>query len=451
MARILSPDDYGLIGMLTIFMSVSQIFIDGGFSSALIQKKQKSENDYSTAFYTNFGISILIYIILFVFSGYIADFYNQPILSDIIKIYGLNLIINALVSINKTILVVRVDFKTQSIISVVSALLSGSIGIVCAYLGMGVWAIVALIISSSIFNVIVSLILVRWIPKLIFSIDSFKSLFSFGSKLLIAQLVNAVYINIYNIAIGKKYTLDQLGYYTRADQSCQLVSTNISSILERVSFPILSELQDDNERLLIVYKRYLEISAFIMFPMILGLCGIAKPLILLLLSEKWEPSIILLQILCIGNLGNGIIRINQNLLYVKGRSDLVLKLEFIKKPLAILILFITMPFGVKFICVGFSIYSTIAVYINTYYTKKLLNFSIWNQLNQIMPYLGASVVLFTESIFISHFISNNILSLTISVIVCLLTYIGLCHYFGLYAYIQVKEHVETHIGKRTTK
>ena len=214
-------------------------------------------------------------------------------------------------------LIISVDFKTQSKISFTSALISGIIGIICAYVGYGVWALIIQALFLALFNVLLSFYYVRWLPILNFSISSFKSLFSFGSKLLIASLISNVYTNLYALVIGKKFSSDSLGMYSRADQFAQFTSSNIANILARVSFPVLSQIQNDNERLVSVYRRYIQISALLVFPLILGLCGIAKPLILLLLTEKWSGCIILLQILCFSYLWNCVVTVNLNLLNVK--------------------------------------------------------------------------------------------------------------------------------------
>lgn len=427
MARLLTPDDYGLIGMIFVFMSMSQVFIDGGFANALIQKKDRTETDYSTVFYINLGISILFYLILFVSAPYIASFYNQPLLTEITRVYSVNLILNSLTAVNKTKLVVAVDFKTQTKISFTSALISGIIGVSCALCGYGVWAIVIQTITFALLNIILSFYYVKWIPQWTFSYISFKKMFSFGSKLLIANLISNVYTNLYVFIIGKKFSPSSLGLYTRADQFAQFASTNLGSILLRVAFPVLSQVQDDDYRLINAYKKYITMSALIIFPLILGLCGVAKPLVLLLLSEKWVDCVILLQILCFAYLWNCIVTINLNLLNVKGRSDLVLRLEVFKKSIAFTILFISLYFDLKGICIGLAVYSLLAFYMNTYYTKKILNYGFRKQFMEIFPYLAASLFIMTEALIISAYIEHPFFSLCVSLIICPISYIFVCY------------------------
>ncbi len=439
MARLLSPESFGLIAMLSIFMSLSQVFIDGGFSSALIQNKNRTEEDFCTVFYINISISILIYLILFFSAPFIADFYHQPLLKAITRIYSLNLIVNSLVAVNKTKLTIALDFKTQSKISLSSAIVSGGIGIVCAIMGMGVWALVAQLMSATIINMCLSFFFVKWFPKAVFSKDSFHRLFAFGSKLLVAQIISSIYNNIYNLVIGKKFSSSELGCFSNADKISNFASTNIAGILTRVSFPLLSKIQDDDERLISVYKKYIQMSAFIVFPVILGICGAAKPLILALLTEKWAGAISILQVLSFAYLFDCIISVNLNLIYVKGRSDLVLRLEIIKKAIALAILGVTMSFfGILGICYGRVLYALIAFYLNTYYTNKLLHYGFFQQLKDILPYLLAALFISGEAFALSSVIDNNWIALCASMIVCPLTYIGISSLFKFYAFSEIK-------------
>lgn len=427
MARLLTPDDYGLIGMILVFTSISQVFIDGGFANALIQRQDRSETDFSTVFYINLGISILFYTLLYLLAPYIASFYEQPLLTNITRVYAITLILNSITAVNRTKLVIAVDFKTQTKISFIAAILSGIIGVYCAYTNYGVWAIVAQAISFSIFNIILNFYYVRWIPSPIFSVASFKKLFAFGSKLLVANLISSVYTNLYVFAIGKKFSPTSLGLYTRADHFAQFASANLGNILQRVAFPIFSQIQDDDQRLIRAYQKYITMSALIIFPIILGLCGVAKPLILVLLSEKWGDCTILLQILCFSYLWNCIVTININLLNVKGRSDLVLKLEAAKKSVAFTILFISLYFDLIGVCIGLAIYSMIALYMNTYYTKKILNYGFKKQFSDIFPYLAASLFIMAEALIISRYVESPFFSLCTSLVVCPISYASICY------------------------
>lgn len=446
-ARILTPHDYGLIGMLAIFMALSQVFIDGGFSNALIQKKDRNEEDYNTVFYINAGISLFIYVILFFAAPYIAAFYEQPLLSPITRIYSINLIINSLSAVNKVKLTVKVDFKTQSKISLGAAIVSGSVGIACAYYGMGVWALVVQMLLNSFINVVLSFYYVRWWPKLIFSTNSFRRLFKFGSKLLIASIIHSLYENLYNLFIGKQFSSATLGLFTRAQQFTNFAGSNVSAILRRVSFPILSEIQDDDERLLAVYKKYIKTASWATFPMLMGLCGIAKPMILVLLTDKWAGCVPYLQILCFAMLWDCVTLVNLNLLYVKGHSDWVLRLEIIKKSIAFAILFISLGFNMYIICIGKALYSFIALCLNTHYTKKLFNYGFFHQMKDLLPQLTLSLLMLGCCLLTSYLITNNIIAFVTSFTVGVAVYWIGSHLLKLYGYLEFCQIIKSRLHR----
>ena len=400
LARLLSPDDYGMIGMLAIFLAISQVFIDGGFSSALIQRKECDDTTYSTVFYINVGISIICYGILFVAAPFIASFYGQPILKDIARVSSLSLIIGALSATNTVQLTKRIDFKTQSKINVLSAILSGITGIVMAYSGFGVWALVAQSVSLALFKLIMTVMSVRWFPSLVFSGTIFKELFSFGSKLVVVSLISSVYTNIRSLIIGKRFSPADLGQYTTANKFATMAGTSLSGVLYNVSFPVLSKVQDDDAVLLYAYKRFLSVSAFAIFPLMMLLAGIAEPLIRFLVTDKWLECVPFLQILCFGWMYDCLTKINLNLLYVKGRSDLVLRLEIVKKTIAFTILFASCFLGIIGICVGAAIYDFIAFFCNTYYTKRLLGYGFKEQFLQTLPYLLLSLMVLAVSLLV---------------------------------------------------
>ena len=435
LARLLIPSDYGLIGMIAFFMAISQVFIDGGFGNALIQKKDRTEDDLSTVFYINLGMGMICYIILFLCAPLISDFYEQQQLTSIIRVYGLTLIIGSISGINNIILIINIDFKTKSKISIIASFTSGLIGILAAYMDYGVWALIIQSISSDILSTILNFYYVRWYPKCLFSRKSFLKLFSYGSKLLASSLIASAYTNIYSLVIGKQFPPATLGYFTRAKGFTTLVSSNINTIISRVSFPLLSKVQDDDDILKNVYSKYIHMSSFIIFPCILLLCGIARPLILVLLTDKWAPTIAILQIICFSYLWDGIIDINLNLLKVKGRTDLVLRLEIIKKIIAVSILCIAIFFDNIFaICIGSTIYGCVALYINTIYTKKLLDFGFIQQIKLFSPYLGSAVIMLGVSLCFSNYISNPFISIVLSLIICPILYIFITKIFKLYAY-----------------
>lgn len=352
MARLLLPSDYGMIGMLAVFLQISQTFIDSGFSDALVQKKDRTETDLSTVFYFNIVISVLLYLLLFIGAPFIAQFYHMPELTLVTRIVMLNLIFSSFAAVPKIILVIKIDFKTQSKISLISAVVSGGIGITMAYKGYGVWSLVFQSLLNILLITFLSFYYINWRPLKTFSKDSFQNLFSFGSKLLFSRLIHALYYNLYAIVIGRRYSSAELGYYTRAEQFAIFPSGNINAIISRVTFPILSSIQDDDERLASAYRKYIKLASFLIFPLMIGLAVLAKPLIILLLTEKWIMTVVLLQILCFDWMFDHLSIINLNLLYVKGRSDWAFRLEIIKKTIATLILLLSIPFGIEGMCWG---------------------------------------------------------------------------------------------------
>lgn len=391
MARILTPEDYGLVGMLAIFIAVSQSLIDSGFSQALIRKLDRSEVDNSTVFYFNIAVGILLYLLLFLSAPLIARFYNEPILIPLTRVIGLSLIFNSLVVVQRALLTINLDFKTQAKASLVGVVISGAIGISLAYTGFGVWAIVWQQISNLTVITILLWILSRWKPILAYSWKSFKELFNFGSKLLVSGLLNTIFNNLYLIVIGKFFKASDLGYYTRAHQFTDFASSNITGIFQRVTYPVLSMIQNDDERLADVYRRLLRTSAFIIFPLMAGMAAVAKPMILSFLTKEWLFSAVLIPILCFSQMWYPIHAINLNLLQVKGRSDLFLRLEIIKKIIITITLCITLPFGLIPMCWGMLVNSLIALLINTHYTGKLIHLGFIRQMKDLMPTLLLSL------------------------------------------------------------
>ena len=390
-ARILTPEDFGIIGMLTIFLAVSQSIVDSGFSNALIRKIDRTEIDNSTVFYFNVVVGVGLYVILYLCAPAIAAFYNKPILISITRWIALGMIFNSLSIVQRALLTSKVDFKTQAKASLVAVIVSGTIGLYMAYVGCGVWALVWQAIINYAINTSMLWIQTRWRPKFVFSWVSFKGMFGFGSKLLISGLIDTIYKNVYTIVIGKVYSSVDLGFYTKAEQFAQFPSSNLTGIMQRVTYPLLCDFQGDMCRLKYLYRKYLRLSAYIVFPLMIGLAAIAHPLLIFLLTPKWEGAVIILQILCFALMWYPIHAINLNLLQVKGRSDLFLRLEIIKKIIGIGILCITIPLGIIAMCVGQIISSLIGLMINTYYTKQLIGLGFLKQMRDLLPALAYSL------------------------------------------------------------
>lgn len=375
-ARILTPSDYGVLGMILVFIAIANIFIDCGMSQAIVQRKNRTASDLATAFYFNLGVSVLCYIILFVTAPIIANFYQVTQLSPILRILGLNIIILSFATVQRANLVANLDFRTIAVVNLGGVLVSGGVGIWMAYSGYGVWALVGQQMSATITSTLIFWLAGKWHPTSGFSKDSFKALWKFGSKLLATGLVSTIMREIYSVAIGKFYRSAELGYYTRAVQTSDMVALTTNDIINAVTFPILSSLQDDRSRMVEVYSRMMGMTAFFIFPIMTGLAVIASPFISVLLTYKWLSVVPLLQWLCFARMFTPISALNMNILNAVGRSDLYMKLDFSKIPLVIIIMLITIPLGVKAIVIGSFTSSFICYFINAYLPGKMFNFGV---------------------------------------------------------------------------
>ena len=385
LARLLSPEEFGLIGMITVFIAVSLAFVDSGFSQALIRKKNCTATDYSTVFYFNLVSGIICFFLLFFTSGSISNFFNEPKLKPIIQVLGFLLIIDALGLIQRTQLTKKINFKLQAKISLVSSFSSGIIAIIMAYKGFAVWSLVAQRLSRQTITTALLWILNRWKPIFKFSNSSFRQLFSFGSKLLVSGLIDTIYRNLYLVVIGRFFSAQDLGFYTRADSFKNLPSQNLNGIITRVTYPVLASIQDDIPRLSKTYKKIIRSSMFVTFILMLGMAAVAEPMIITLIGEKWRQSIIYLQMLSFVGVFYPLNAINLNMLKVRGRSDLFLRLEIIKKTLAFPVIFLGIFWGIKIMIIGMIINAIIAYYINSFWSGKMIGYSVIQQIKDILP------------------------------------------------------------------
>lgn len=440
MARLLTPKDYGLVGMLTIFIAISGTFINSGFGSALVRKQDRSTEDCSTVFYFNIIVATFFYILLFFAAPYIADFYDEPQLISLTRIISLVLIINGFNNVQGALMTARMDFKTAAKISFISAIISGAVGLTMAFNGFGCWALVGQQLASALFRTILYWYYSKWRPALVYSWKSFRELFGFGSKLLASGLLDTIYGNIYPLIIGKVYSADTLGYYSRAHGFADLPSTNITGIIQGVSYPALCTLQNDDARLAITYRKFIRVAAFIIFPLMMGLAGCAKPLIITLVGEKWSFSVILLQIICFQMMWYPIHAINLNLLLVKGRSDLFLRLEIIKKCIGVSFLIITAPIGIEAMCIGGIFSSLFCLVVNTYYTGKIINVGFFKQMGDLSKTIVLSLLMGALVFCISTFCPIPYLyNLIIGIVAGALFYVGMARVFR---FPELKEIIE---------
>lgn len=429
LARLLSPDAYGVIGMLTVFLCVVQVFIDCGFSQALIAKQDRTQTDFSTEFYFNIGVGLIGYCLLFISAPFIADFYNMPLLTSVLRVVGLGVIINSLCVVQSAQFSIRLDFKTPAKIGVSTNLFSGVVGIILAYYGWGVWALVFLQLASGILYGILVWILAKWRPTFEFSKDSFKYLWNYGSKILASSIIQQVYDNLYPLVIGKFFSARQLGLYSRAQGFATLPSSNVSGILGSVTFPILSKINNDTPRLMRIYRQMIKTAAFIVFPLMLGLFAISNPLVKVLLNRQWYDCILILQLLCCALLWQPISAINLSILKVIGRTDILLKLEIIKRIAGIISIVCSVPFGIIGMCIGYIILYLFCFILNTIYISKITDTPLFVYFKDIVPPLLASISMGGIVLGIISFIESNLVSLIVGIIAGILCYYLFSRYF----------------------
>lgn len=392
-ARILLPEDYGVVAMLGIFLAVANTFIDSGFASALIRKPDRTEADCSTVYWFNVAVSAFCCLLLWVTAPLIASFYDIPLLTKVTRILSLTLVINAFRAVHETQLTIRMDFRRRAVITIVCTAVIGAVGLWMAHKGYGVWALVVQSIVGSVLRTVLMWLMVNWRPRLVFSKASFKEMFGFGSKLLGSSLLDTIFNNIYSLVIGKAFKPSALGYYNRAESFAAFPSSSMTSMLQQVTYPALSSIQNDEERLAGAYKRLLNMSAFVVFPAMVGLAAVADPFIRLLLTDKWAESIIYLQIICFDLMWWPIHAVNLNILLVKGRSDYFLRLEIIKKMVCIIVLVATLPFGLVVMCYGRIASSLVCLAINTYYNEDLIGYGFLKQMKNMLPILVHSLIM----------------------------------------------------------
>lgn len=431
LARLLMPEDFGLIGMLSIFIAISQTFIDSGMGSGLIQKKNIKDVDFSTVFVFNLIVSIAFYFLLFFTAPLIADFYKMPQLVLLTRILALNIIINALVIVQRSKLKIALDFKSLAVTNVISVLIGGVFALVFAYLGWGVWALVIQTIAGSVVSVVMLWFFAGAGLSMRFSRESFKALFGFGSKLLLSGLYGQLFNNLYNIVIGKAYSVSELGFYTRSKAFADMTSGTVTSILYQVSYPILASLQDDKERMISVYRRLIRMTTFFVFPAMTVLALLSDPIIRVLLTDKWAGVIVLLQWMCFAKIFYPLNVINMNILNAIGRSDLYLKVDLIKLPLIVTILIITLPISVKALIIGLIIISIIEFFINAYIPGKIFGYGGWQQLKDMFSIIIATICM-AFIVWISVlFIKVLILKLIIGVVVAIISYLYISYLLRL--------------------
>ena len=439
LARLLTPSEYGIMAILTIFIAVSNSIVDSGFSNALIRKTDAKQVDYNTVFLFNLLVSGLLYVALFFAAPAISVFFKEPLLVEVMRVIGWVLVINALAIIPRTLFVKAVNFKTQTKVSLIASISSGVVGIGMAVAGMGVWSLVGQQLSRQLLNTLFLWIYCKWRPVWEFSLQSFKELFGFGSKLLLSGLLDTVFKEIYSLVIGRCYTSAQLGQYTRANQFNQIFSSNLTTVIQRVSYPVLSSIQDEPERLREAYRKVIKSTMLISFACMLGLAAVAKPLIILLIGEKWLPAVGFLQIICFSGMLYPLHAINLNILQVKGRSDLFLKLEIVKKIIAVGPLILGVLFSIEYMLWGSVCTPFIAYFLNSYYSANLINYPTKEQIKDILPTFIVSFLTAAAMWSLTLLSLSNWLLLPLQCLLGILLAILVYEHLHLPEYVEVKQ------------
>ncbi len=393
LARLLLPEDFGAIAIVMVFISLAQVFVHSGLNTALIQSKDADDVDFSSVFYLSLFVAALLYILIYFTAFFTADFYRDPILIPVLRVLALTLFFGAFNSIQNAYISRNMMFKKLFYSSVGAILISGTTGIIAAYMGFGVWALVIQQLINQISITIIMWFTVKWRPKLIFSIKRVTKLFSFGWKLLASSLLNALYVDIRTLIIGRFYTPSVLGYYNRGQQFPKVIVSNISGSIQSVMLPTLSANQDNTKRVKEMMRRAIKTSSFMIFPMMIGMAVVAEPLVKIVLTDKWLPAVPFLQIFCASYALMPIHTANLQAINALGRSDIFLRLEIIKKIIGLIILVISLQFGVYAIALGQVISGIISTFINAYPNKELLFYSYKEQWIDIMPSLLLSIVM----------------------------------------------------------
>lgn len=447
LARILMPEDYGSIALITVFTTILQVFVDSGLGNALIQKKDADDLDFSTVFYVNLFLCIVIYLIVFFLAPYIAAFYNDDSLIPIIRVINLILIISGVKNIQQAYVSRNMLFKRFFYSTLFGTIGSAFVGIIMAYKGFGVWALVAQQLSNATIDTIVLWFTVNWKPKLIFSFERLKVLFSYGWKLLVSSLINTFYNNMRQLFIGKIYSATDLSYYNKGRGWPELLVSNINSSIDSVIFPAMSSQQDNKESVRNMTRRAIKTSSYIIWPIMVGLMVVATPLVRFILTEKWLPSVPYIQVFCIIFALEPIQTANLNAIKAMGRSDLFLKLEIIKKSFGMIVLIISLKFGVFAIAVSLVISTVFANIANSTPNKKLLNYGYFDQIKDIVPSILLSALMGSIVWCVQLINLNDILTLVLQIITGIIVYVVGSFIFKLEPFEYLLNFIKIRIGK----
>lgn len=451
LARLLTPDDYGLIGIIAIFTSISDTIINGGFQNALIRKKSPSEEDYATVFYINIGVSIVLYLLLFLTAPLIAQFFAREELTALIRVASITIVIGGFAIVQRVRLTKRIDFKSQMKVSFIASVTSGVVGIALALAGIGVWALVFQHILSSLLSALFLWFYSKWIPHLMFSKQSFKDLFGYGWKILAGRLLDTLWKDLYQVVVGKFYSPATLGHYTRAKQFAKLFSSNLTTVIQKVTFPVLSEVQNEKDRLISAYRRIIKDTMFISAICMFAVGAVSEPMIYVLIGPKWHIASTFLPFICVSMSLYPLHAINLNMLQVQGRSDIFLILEITKKIIGIAPLCVGIFIGIYWMLIVNIFTGIIYFFLNSWYSGKSIGYSSWQQLRDIMPSYILAIVM-AVPVYLLKFLSlSYFLILPIQILVGCSIVFGVSEILRLPEYLELKSIAIGYINKKHNK
>ena len=447
LARLLTPDDYGLIGIIAIFTTVCTTIINGGFTTALIRKEDATNDDYNTAFFCNLLVSLVLYFLIFLGAPLIASFFSREELVSLTRVSSLGMIIGALSLVQQTRLTKRIDFKSQTKITIVASVTSGAVGIIMAILGLGVWALVGQQLISHILRTVLLWIVNKWVPKFRFSSKSFHDLFGFGWKIMVSHLLDSVWKELYQVVVGKFYSPASLGQYTRSKQFSKLLSQNLTFVIQRVTYPVLSNIQDDKERMVTAYRRIIKTTMFVTAISMFFMGAVSEPLIYCLIGPKWHEAAIYLPLICISGSTYPLHAINLNMLQVQGRSDLYLGIEIIKKFIAFVPLVIGAFVGIMPMLYATVLTSFIAFFLNSHYSGQLLGYSSWMQIKDITPSYSVATIIALSVYFLKYLPLSSWVVLPMQILVGVMVLIFLCKITKMEEYQELMGVLKPYIKK----
>ena len=451
LARLLTPEDYGLIGIVTIFTVLMYGIMDSGFSSALIRKQEIKNEDYNTLFFFNLAVSIVLYVLLYLGAPWIAVFFERPLLSQLLRVMGLILIFQSLCIVQETILKRRIDFKTRTKASFTSAVISGSVGIGMALAGFGVWSLVGQQISRQLVYSICLWFFNRWWPKWKVSVESLQYMWGFGWKLLLSGMLNNLWAELKKVVVSKYYSPAMLGQYSKAGEFAKIFSANFTSIIQRVTYPVLSQVQDDKTRMVSAYRRVIKTTMFVTVNCMFFLGSVSEPLFYCLIGPKWHTAATFLPLICIARSIYPLQAINLNMLKVQGRTDIFLYLEIAKKSILLIPLFIGAFIGIYWMLIASIGTSIIAFFLNSHYSGKALHYTSWMQLKDVAPSYGIALFVSLSIYFLKYLPMSFWIILPMQIVTGVLAFLFVCHVTKTEEYSMILSLLKPYIQKFVNK